>query len=106
MIGLRLRRMHMPNLYFLDVTNRDGAQTSRLTLSKFQKTMVNWYLSQLGVHQSEFGFPFSDHERRYIEANLALGRQGVFGPMVLEGWSRALASDVAHALETGVRDFN
>jgi homocitrate synthase NifV len=96
----------MPRIFILDVTNRDGAQTSRLTLSKLQKTMVNWYLSQLGIHQSELGFPFSEHEGRYVRANLALGRQGVFGEMVLEGWSRALASDVEKALETGVRDFN
>ena len=39
----------MPKVYFIDVTNRDGVQTARLKLSKFQKTMLNWYLGQLGV---------------------------------------------------------
>ena len=46
----------MPAIYFLDVTNRDGVQTARITLSKLQKTMVNYYLGQLGIHQSEAGF--------------------------------------------------
>jgi homocitrate synthase NifV len=96
----------MPHIFFLDVTNRDGAQTSRLTLSKLQKTLINWYLGRLGVHQSEFGFPFTPHERRYVEANLALQSQGVFGGLVLGGWCRALAADVEKALASGVRDFN
>ena len=38
----------MPKIYFKDVTNRDGVQTARPKLSKFQKTMLNWYLAQLG----------------------------------------------------------
>src|SRR5581483_8920238 len=96
----------MPQIHFLDVTNRDGAQTSRLTLSKFQKTMINGYLGRLGVQQSELGFPFTPHERRYVEANLALQAAGAFGGLVLGGWCRALAADVEKALATGVRDFN
>ncbi|MBI4318978.1 MAG: homocitrate synthase [Chloroflexi bacterium] len=96
----------MPKVYFLDVTNRDGVQTARISLSKFQKTMVNWYLSRLGIHQSEFGFPFVGHERNYIMANLELSRRGAFGPMILEGWCRATAGDVRGALTTGVRHLN
>ena len=38
------RRMHVPAIHFLDVTNRDGVQTARTGLSKFGKTMVNFYL--------------------------------------------------------------
>src|SRR5882724_10715257 len=64
--------VRMARIHFIDVTNRDGVQTSRFKLSKFQKTMVNWYVSKLGVFQSEFGFPFSDHEYHYIQGNLAL----------------------------------
>ena len=33
----------MPNkkyIYFVDVTNRDGVQTSRLGLAKLQKTII------------------------------------------------------------------
>ncbi len=96
----------MPKVHFIDVTNRDGVQTARIGLSKFEKTMVNLYLAQFGVHQSEFGFPFSGHERNYLEANLELQRVGAMGKMVLEGWCRALVQDVEKALATGVRDLN
>ena len=96
----------MARIHFIDVTNRDGVQTSRIKLSKFQKTMVNWYLSKLGIYQSEFGFPFSDHERHYIEGNLALKAKGAFGPMVLEGWVRALRGDVEKAVAVGCTDLN
>jgi isopropylmalate/homocitrate/citramalate synthase len=96
----------MARVYFIDVTNRDGVQTSRIKLSKFQKTMVNWYLSKLGIHQSEFGFPFSNHERNYIAGNLALRERGAFGKMVLEGWVRALRGDVEAAVAVGCTDLN
>ena len=43
-------------IYLIDVTNRDGVQTSRICLSKLQKTMLNLYLNEMGVFQSEFGF--------------------------------------------------
>ncbi|MBA7676923.1 Citrate (Re)-synthase [subsurface metagenome] len=47
----------MPKIYLLDVTNRDGVQTAKLGLSKLEKTMTNVYLNEIGVFQSEFGFP-------------------------------------------------
>jgi homocitrate synthase NifV len=96
----------MPKIHFIDVTNRDGVQTARISLSKLQKTMLNWYLAQLGIYQSEFGFPFVGHERNYITANLALGRRGAFGSMILEGWCRAVVGDVKGALSTGVKHLN
>lgn len=96
----------MAKIFFLDVTNRDGVQTSRISLSKLQKTMLNYYLSKMGVHQSEMGFPFAKHEQNYIRANLALQKKGVFGDMVLEGWCRAIPQDVEASAPTGVRDFN
>ncbi|MDP2935250.1 MAG: homocitrate synthase [Dehalococcoidia bacterium] len=96
----------MAKVYFIDVTNRDGVQTARISLSKLQKTMLNWYLSQMGVHQSEFGFPFLGHERNYILANLALHRKGAFENMVLEGWCRAVEGDVRGGLTTGVKHLN
>ena len=34
----------MPKIYFVDVTNRDGVQTSRLGLAKLQKTLINLIL--------------------------------------------------------------
>lgn len=96
----------MPKVYFVDVTNRDGVQTARIKLSKFQKTMLNWYLGELGVHQSEIGFPYTPHERNYTRANLALSAVGAMGNLVLEGWCPAQASFVEDALSIGVRDLN
>jgi len=84
----------MPRVYIIDVTNRDGVQTSRIGLAKLEKTLINWYLNEMGVFQSEFGFPFTHHETNYLNANLDLSEMGVLKPIRLEGWVRALKSDV------------
>jgi homocitrate synthase NifV len=84
----------MARVYILDVTNRDGVQTSRIGLAKLEKTIVNWYLNELGVFQSEFGFPFTLHETNYLNANLELAEMGVLSPIRLEGWCRAIKKDV------------
>ncbi len=84
-------------IYILDVTNRDGVQTSRLGLAKLQKTMINIYLNEMGVAQSEFGFPVTRHETNYINANLELARMGVLKPILLCGWIRAIKGDVEKA---------
>ena len=81
----------------IDVTNRDGVQTSRLGLAKLQKTMINLYLNGMGIYQSEFGFPVTRHETNYLNANLELARLGVLKPMILEGWVRAITEDVEKA---------
>lgn len=81
----------------VDVTNRDGVQTSRICLSKLQKTMINMYLNEMGVFQSEFGFPLTQHETNYIEANLELVKMGVLKPIMLSGWIRAIPEDVDQA---------
>src|SRR5499425_2920050 len=81
----------MPQVHILDVTNRDGVQTARTGLSKFGKTMVNFYLAKLGVAQSEIGFPFLFHEVPYVRANVALANSGAFGTLRLSGWCRAVA---------------
>lgn len=47
---------------FVDVTNRDGVQTSRLGLAKLQKTIINLMLNDMGITQSEFGFPTTCHK--------------------------------------------
>src|SRR5215471_6074348 len=96
----------VPVIHFLDVTNRDGVQTARTGLSKFGKTMVNFYLGKLGVAQSEMGFPFLFHEVPYIRANIALAEAGAFGPMRLSGWCRAVAADVERAAPLGLRHYN
>lgn len=98
----------MPKVYIIDVTNRDGVQTSRIGLSKLEKTLVNWYLNELGVFQSEFGFPFTLHETNYINANLELAKMGVLSPIRLEGWCRAIKKDVdlAFKLCPKIRHFN
>jgi homocitrate synthase NifV len=91
----------------LDVTNRDGVQTSKLGLAKLQKTMLNIYLNDMGIHQSEFGFPVTRHETNYINANMELAKMGVIKPMVLSGWARAIKGDVIEATKlTKVKDLN
>jgi isopropylmalate/homocitrate/citramalate synthase len=91
----------------IDVTNRDGVQTSRLGLAKLQKTMVNIYLNKMGVFQSEFGFPFTLHEINYLNANLELARKKEIYPMRLSGWIRAIESDVRKAVHyTDVKYLN
>jgi isopropylmalate/homocitrate/citramalate synthase len=84
----------MPKIYLIDVTNRDGVQTARLGLSKLEKTMINIFLDDMGIFQSEFGFPTTRHEINYINANLELAEIGVIKPMRLEGWIRAIPGDV------------
>ncbi len=84
----------MPKIYLIDVTNRDGVQTARLGLSKLEKTMINIYLDEMGVFQSEFGFPTTRHEINYLQANLELAEIGVIKQMRLEGWIRAIPGDV------------
>jgi isopropylmalate/homocitrate/citramalate synthase len=96
----------MPGVRFLDVTNRDGVQTARTGLSKFGKTMVNFYLAKLGVTQSEIGFPFLFHEGPYVKANVALAEAGAFGDLRLSGWCRAVTGDVERALPLGLRHYN
>ena len=87
----------MAKIYFIDVTNRDGVQTARLGLSKLEKTMINMYLNEMGVFQSEFGFPTTRHESFYLQANLELAEMGVLQPIRLGGWMRAVAEDVEKA---------
>jgi isopropylmalate/homocitrate/citramalate synthase len=91
----------------IDVTNRDGVQTSRLGLAKLQKTMINLYLNEMGVFQSEFGFPFTHHEINYLNANLKLAEKKVLSPIRLSGWIRAIEEDVKTATElTDVKYIN
>jgi isopropylmalate/homocitrate/citramalate synthase len=98
----------MPKVYFLDVTNRDGVQTARLGLSKLEKTMINVYLNEMGVFQSEFGFPATKHESNYLQANLELADMGVLQPIRLQGWIRATVEDVetAFSLVPAIRHLN
>ncbi len=84
----------MPKIYLIDVTNRDGVQTARLGLSKLEKTMINIYLNEMGIFQSEFGFPTTRHEINYLRANLELAEIGVIKPLRLGGWIRAIPADV------------
>ena len=81
-------------IYFVDVTNRDGVQTSRLGLAKLQKTIINLMLDDIGITQSEFGFPTTKHEINYLNANLELVDRGVISKTKLSGWMRGIESDV------------
>jgi len=82
-------------IYLIDVTNRDGVQTSRILLPKLSKTMLNLYLDEMGLFQSEIGFPTLRHEVNYINANLELARLGAIKRLRLEGWCRSVPDDVA-----------
>lgn len=84
-------------IYIIDVTNRDGVQTSRLGLAKLEKTMLNLYLDEMEVFQSEFGFPVTRHETDYLNANLALAEIGALERIRLSGWLRAIKGDVEEA---------
>ncbi len=86
-----------PKIYLIDVTNRDGVQTSRICLSKLQKTMLNLYLNEMGIFQSEFGFPITRHETNYLNANLELAETGELSRIRLGGWLRATREDVKTA---------
>jgi len=91
----------------IDVTNRDGVQTSRLGLAKLEKTMMNLYLNEMGIYQSEFGFPVTRHETNYLNANLELAKMGVLKPIILSGWIRAIVEDVELATKlTKVEHLN
>jgi isopropylmalate/homocitrate/citramalate synthase len=96
----------VPVIHVLDVTNRDGVQTARTGLSKFGKTMINFYLGRLGVAQSEIGFPALFHEVPYVRASVALAGAGAFGGLRLSGWCRAITADVAASVPLGLRHYN
>jgi len=91
----------------LDVTNRDGVQTSRLGLAKLEKTVLNILLNRMGVYQSEIGFPTTHHETNYINANMELVKLDVLKPIILGGWIRAIETDVEKAVElTNIEHLN
>jgi len=56
--------------------------------------MINVYLNEMGVFQSEFGFPLTRHETNYLNANLELVKKGLLSPIRLSGWVRATKDDV------------
>ena len=86
--------MKKNTIYFVDVTNRDGVQTSRLGLAKLQKTIINLMLNEMGITQSEFGFPTTRHELNYLNGNLELVKRNVIKTTKLSGWMRAIPEDV------------
>ena len=86
-------------IYFVDVTNRDGVQTSRLGLAKLQKTIINLMLDDMGITQSEFGFPTTRHELNYLNGNLQLVDRGVITKTKLSGWMRGIAKDVFESFQ-------
>ena len=89
----------MPKIYIIDVTNLDGVQTAKLGLSKLAKTMINMYLNEMGIFQSEFGFPTTRHESHYLQANLELAQIGALSHIRLGGWIRAEVNDVKTAFQ-------
>ncbi|MCD5390636.1 homocitrate synthase [candidate division NPL-UPA2 bacterium] len=97
----------MNKIYIIDVTNRDGVQTSRLGLAKLEKTMINIFLNEMGIFQSELGFPYTHHEINYINANLELAEMGVIKPMWLEGWCPVILKEVENSFRfTKIKRIN
>ena len=97
-----------PKIYLVDVTNRDGVQTAHLGLTKLEKTMINIMLDEMGITQSEFGFPTTRHESRYLRANLELQQLGAMPNIRLAGWIRAIQEDVelAFKLVPAIKNLN
>lgn len=100
--------MNNSKVYLVDVTNRDGVQTSRILLPKLSKTMLNIYLDEMGIYQSEVGFPTLKHEVNYINANIELAKAGAMKRIHLEGWCRAVPEDVNLSFKNcpGLRHLN
>ncbi|MBW2975791.1 homocitrate synthase [Candidatus Woesearchaeota archaeon] len=98
----------MPKIHIIDVTNRDGVQTSRVGLAKLEKTIINLKLDEMGVFQSEFGFPVTNHEVNYLNGNLELAKIGALKRMRLAGWTRAIKEDVEKAFRNvpEIKHFN
>ncbi|MFH2028221.1 MAG: homocitrate synthase, partial [Nanoarchaeota archaeon] len=84
----------MNKIYLIDVTNRDGVQTSHLSIAKLEKTIINIKLNNMGIFQSEFGFPVTNHELNYLNSNLELVKRGAIKNMRLAGWTRAIKPDI------------
>jgi len=61
--------------------------------------MINIFLNEMGVFQSEFGFPYTHHEISYINANLELAEMGVIKPMRLEGWCPMIQREVENSFK-------
>jgi len=98
----------MPKIYIIDVTNRDGVQTSRLGLAKLQKTLINLMLNDMGIFQSEFGFPFTRHEVNYLVANIKLADEGVLSPIRLSGWCTVRMRELENSFKNvpGLKHIN
>lgn len=86
-------------IYIIDVTNRDGVQTSQLGLAKLEKTIINMYLDKMGVFQSEAGFPTTNHETNYLRGNLDLVEAEAIRRLRISGWLRAIKADIELAKE-------
>ncbi len=70
--------------------------------------MINIYLNEFGIFQSEFGFPTTRHESYYLRANLKLQEMGILQPIRLGGWIRATVKDVekTYQLVPEIKDLN
>jgi len=90
-------RADKPRVYIIDVTNRDGVQSPGVDISDFERTMINKYLNDMGIYQSEFAFPVDSAEENYIISNLELAELGYLSPIKLSGWVRAAYEDVEKA---------
>ena len=56
-------------------------------------------LDDMGITQSEFGFPTTKHELNYLNGNLELVNRGAIRTTKLSGWMRGIASDVEESFK-------
>lgn len=82
-----------PKVYIIDSTNRATLQTSYISFSKFEKTMINFYLNEAGIFQTEIGTGNTSHEFNYINANIELNSNGSLKPIEMTVWIRSLKRD-------------
>ena len=81
-------------IYFVDVTNKRRCSNFKTWFGKTSKTIINLMLDNMGITQSEFGFPTTKHELNYLNGNLELVKRGAIKTTKLSGWMRGIASDV------------
>lgn len=57
-------------------------------------------LDDMGITQSEFGFPTTKHELNYLNGNLELVKRGAIKTTKLSGWMRGMAADVEQSFQS------
>lgn len=92
--------MHIP--FIVDVTLRDGEQTSGVAFSTKEKVVIAGLLDRAGVYQIEAGIPaMGQIEQHAVRAIVALGLRNR-----VSTWNRITVADVLASLACGVKDVH